>query len=213
MRTLSLAAAAAALLLLSAPARAQDAGAEPTADTLPRTSLQKGTWSLSFLAPVYGGGGGTGEFGVWEMVGSRTNLGLTLAVAVGGYDVDGDRNQTDATTSIALGVNLRRYLVAPREVTPYVQGTASVGGSYQRREDSAGHEYEDRGVNAGVAAAVGAEWFPVRRMSVAGHTGFGIQVSRFEQHQEAPDDTEFNQDGRSFHVRSFTTALTLHIYF
>jgi hypothetical protein len=77
MRTLSLSAAAAALLLLSAPVHAQDDGT----DTIPRTSLQKGTWSLSFQAPVFGGGG-TGEFGVWEMVGARTNLGLVLSVYV-----------------------------------------------------------------------------------------------------------------------------------
>ncbi|HEX2081678.1 MAG TPA: hypothetical protein VHG08_28500 [Longimicrobium sp.] len=207
MRTLSLSAAAAALLL-SAPAHAQDAAA----DTIPRTSLQKGTWSLSFLAPVYGGGG-TGEFGVWEMVGSRTNVGLGLGVSVGGIDVEGDRDQTEALTAVSVGLNVRRYLVAPREVTPYLQGTASIGGSYQRREDSSGYEFEDRGVDGGLSAAVGVEWFPVRRMSVAGHTGFGIHTRRFEQHQEAPDGTEFDQDGSSLHVRSFTTALTLHIYF
>lgn len=211
MRTLSLAAAAAALLLLSAPARAQDA--EAAADTTPRTSLQKGTWSLSFQAPVYGSGGGTGEFGAWEMVGSRTNLGLTLGISVGGVDINGDRDQTDALTSASLGLNLRRYLVEPRDVTPYVQGTVTAGGSYQRREDSAGYESEDRGVEGGLGAAVGAEWFPTRRMSVSGHTGFRIFARRFEQHQEVPDGREFDQDGTSLHVHTFTTALMLQIYF
>jgi hypothetical protein len=211
MRTFSLAAAAAALLLLSAPVRAQDD--EAAADTTPRTSLQKGTWSLSFQAPVYGSGGGTGEFGAWEMVGSRTNLGLTLGISVGGTDVNGDRDQTDAITAVSLGLNLRRYLVQPRDVTPYVQGTARAGGSYQRRDDSAGYEAEDRGVEGELGAAVGAEWFPVRRMSLSGHTGFSVFARRFEQRQEAPDGTESKVDGTSLHVRSFTTALTLHIYF
>jgi hypothetical protein len=213
MRSLSLFAAFAAPLLLSIPARAQDAAAAAAADTTPRTSLQKGTWSLSFQAPVYGSGGGSGEFGVWEMVGSRTNLGFTLIVGVSGVDYEGDRDQTDATTTVGVGLNLRRYVVEPREVTPYVQGTASIGGSYSRRDDSAGYSSEDRGVDVGLSAAVGAEWFPVRRMSVAGHTGFGISMRRFEQHQEAPDGKEFDQDGSSMHFRSFTTALTVQIYF
>ena len=213
MRTLSLSAAAAALLLLSASARAQDAATEAAADTMPRTSLQKGTWSLSFQAPVYGSGGGTGEFGVWEMVGTRTNLGFTLGISVGGVDVDGERDQTEAVTRVGVGLNVRRYLVEPREVTPYLQGTASIGGSYQRRDDSDGYEAEDRGVEAGLEAAVGAEWFPVRRMSVAGHTGFGLFARRFEQHQKSPSGAEFDQDGSSLHVRSFTTGLSVQIYF
>ncbi|HEU0301594.1 MAG TPA: hypothetical protein VFR37_19220, partial [Longimicrobium sp.] len=87
-------------------------------------------------------------------------------------------------------------------------------GSYQRRKDPVvGYEFEDRSLDTGVAAAVGVEWFPVRRVSFTGHTGAELFARRFEQHADGPDDQEFDMEGSSLFLRTFTTALTLQIYF
>lgn len=208
--------AAAAALLSAVPAHAQESAVDDStlaaADTTPRTSLRKGVWSLSFAAPGYAGGE-RGEFGVWEMVGARTNLGLTLGVSVVGAEAEGSSGDaTVAETGIDLGVTVKRYVMEPREVTPFLLGSAVIGGNYERRE---GQQYEEssRGVNANLRAGVGVEWFPVRRASLSGHTGFSLFAGRMEHDQELPDGTTRDGETSQMYVQSFTSALSLHIWF
>jgi hypothetical protein len=210
-------AAAAALSFIALPAFAQEPAlaADSTlaaADAMTRTSLQKGVWSLSFDAPGYGGGE-RGEFGVWEMVGARTNLGLTLGVSVVGAEAEGSSGDaTVAETDVDLGITVKRYVMEPREVTPFLLGSAAIGGSYERRE---GQQYEEssRGVNAMLRAGVGVEWFPARRVSLSGHTGFGLFAGRIDIDQEFPDGTTRDGETSQMYVQSFTSALSLHIWF
>jgi hypothetical protein len=213
MRLRLLAAAAAAVL--ASPALAQDAA--PPADTTPApNALRKGAWSLSFSAPGYSGSGERVEFGVWEMVGARTNLGLTLEVNVSGRDREGEEqgaDQTEASTSVQLGANLRRYGSTARSVAPFVQGRVFGRGYYTRR-DALGYEETIHGVSGGLEGAFGVEWFPVRQFSVAGHTGARLLVGRLEQDQEYPDeDTDRSTDYRDVIFQTFTSALSVQIYF
>ena len=220
MRIPAYAAAAAAMLLLAVPAAAQDGapGVDSTViaiqDTVPRTSLQKGTWSLSFVPPGYSGSGERTEFGAWEMVGPRTNLGITLAVAVDGSDTEGSGGDgTDASTSVSLGASVKQYVTAPRDVTPFLLGGVAIGGVFTRRDRSDGFEESSRGMNGNVRAAVGAEWFPVRRMSLSGFTGFTLNVTRADIEQTWPDEREIDGEASYFSFRTFTSALWLQIYF
>lgn len=221
MRIPACAAAAAALLSLALPAAAQDAAplsadstAVAAADTVPRTSLQKGEWSLSFLPPGYSGSGERTEFGAWEMVGPRTNLGITLAISVDGSETEGSAGGgTDATTSVSLGANVKQYVMAPRDVTPFLLGSVALGGAFTRRDRNDGFEENSRGLNGNVRAAVGAEWFPVRRMSLSGFTGFILTGGRYEVEQTWPDDKQSDGEGSFVGFRTFTSALWLQIYF
>jgi hypothetical protein len=212
------AAAAAALLSLALPAAAQNA-ADTTlavpADTLPRTSLQKGNWSLSFTPPGYGGGNGErAEFGAWEMVGERTNLGLVLAVSVFGADTEssGGGSATTASTDVGVGVNVKRYLTTPRDVTPFLIAGASIGGRFERRDGAQGYAETTRGMNSSVLGGVGVEWFPTRRFSLSGQTGFTVQSGRYEIETDLPDDHR-ESETRSAGFRSFTSGLSMQIYF
>lgn len=206
--------AAAAAAVLASPTLAQEA---PPADTTPAPNgLRKGAWSLSFSAPGYSGSGERAEFGVWEMVGARTNLGLTLEVSVAGRDREGEEqgaDQTEASTSVQLGANLRRYVSTARSVAPYVQGRVFGRGYYTRR-DGLGYEETIRGAAGGLEGAFGVEWFPVRQFSVSGHTGARLGVGRLEQDQEYPDDdTKRSADYRDVSFQTFTSALSVQIYF
>jgi hypothetical protein len=202
-------AAAATMLALAAPARAQDAAADSTAP--PPVGPQKGAWSLSFVAPGYGGE--TVEFGVWEMVGARTNLGVTLEVLVGGREDEANgRKGTAATTRAGLGFNARRYLATARRVTPYLQGRVFVRGAYQRNE-SPGVEDWHRGAQVGAEAALGAEWFPVHHFSVSGHTGVRLAASRFRQELTASDGQTHPLSTTDASLQTFTSAVAVRIYF
>lgn len=201
-----------AAAVLAAPALAQDA---LPADTTPAPNgLRKGTWSLSFSAPGFTGTSERAEFGVWEMVGARTNLGLTLEVNVYGRDREGEgADQTEASTSVQLGANLLRYVSTARSVAPFVQGRVFGRGFYTRR-DALGYEETLRGVSGGLEGSVGVEWFPVRQFSVAGHTGARLFIGRLEQDQDYPDDdTERAADFRDVSFQTFTSALSVQIYF
>jgi hypothetical protein len=204
--------AAAAAALLSVPARAQDAPADSTAPP-PPNGPRKGAWSLSFVAPGYTGGE-RAEVGVWEMVGSRTNLGVTLEVGVFGTDRDGDgEDQTQASTSLGLGFNVRRYLASGRAVVPYLQGRAFGRGSYSRRDGSSGGEDVFSTSTAGVEGVLGAEWFALRHVSFSGHTGARFSATRQRQQAEDAQGNEFHSTTRDVGFQTFTSALSLQIYF
>jgi|GEM_PF-2089651 len=214
------AAAAAVLLSLALPAHGQDApppadsAAIVAADTTPPTSLQKGSWSLSFAFPAYGTGQ-TAEFGAWEMVGARTNLGLVLKVSVFGQDAGstGNGDITAATTDVELGANLKRYLMAPRVVTPYLLGSAAIGGRFERREGPGEFDETTRGMNTTARAAVGAEWFPVRWISISGHTGFSAFAGSYETEQDYPDGEHRDSESSVGGFNTFTSGLTVQIWF
>lgn len=209
-------AAAVAVLALAAPARAQDAPAPGVpADTAssPPGLLRKGAWSLTFTAPGYSGSEGM-EFGLWEMVGPRTNAGVTLEVFVNGRDRDTDTggDYTEAATTAGLGFNLRRYVGMSHRVAPYLQGRVFGRGEYNRAE-SGDTEASTRGTHAGVEAGLGAEWFPVRQFSLSGHTGARFMVSRYSQTITQPTGEETEATSNEALFRTFTSSLSVRIYF
>jgi hypothetical protein len=201
--------AAAALLSLAVPAHGQDT------DTVPRTSLREGAWSLSFAAPGYNTGGGSGELGAWKMVGPRTNLGFTLIASTQRSESSGGAlESTDRRTDVTLNLNVKRYVTEPAEVTPFALVGAGIGYSTQDREITpGGPDQNASGYNGGVRAALGLEWFPVRRVSIAGYTGLAVVASGLESESDAPDGTPVPGESDGLFVGTFTSALSLQIWF
>lgn len=195
-------------LLAAAPVRAQEAAP----DTTPRTSLQKGAWSLSFDAPAYSANLGTGAFGAWKMVGERTNLGLIVGIQVHDRDESTDASELDQRSSLlAVGLHARRYSGTIRDVTPFLAAgiDAYAGRSTQSSQNGS---IDGRGYGASAQAGVGVEWFPVRRMSLAGHTGAAVRLYTSENEiQTAPGPRE--SDLRTLEFATFTSRLSLQIYF
>ncbi len=215
MHTRLIAAAALAVLALAAPARAQDAPADSAPP--PPNGLQKGTWSLSFVAPGYTGPGGESvEFGVWEMVGPRTNVGVTLDLSVAGQtrEASGANDQTNAYSRLGLGLNVRRYLATSRSVVPYLHGRVFGRGGFERRDDvGAGYEETVRSLGAGADAGLGVEWFPVRQVSLSGHTGVRLSSFNYASKLTTPENEERKSTSRDGSFQTFTSALSIRIYF
>jgi hypothetical protein len=201
-------AAAVCALLAAAPVRAQEAAP----DTTPRTSLQKGAWSLSFDVPAYGANAGSGSFGGWKMVGERTNLGLIVGIQVSNRDESMDGSEYDReTTWLNSGLHLRRYVGTIGEVTPFL--AAGINGYAGRSTNRQGTtSAEVRVFGAGVQGGVGVEWFPVRRVSVAGHTG--AQIGIFASDDEVETETGPREGTQhTLDATTFTSRLSLQIYF
>lgn len=209
MQIRRIAAAAAAVLALASPAAGQDAPADSAAAP---NGLRRGAWSLSFTSP---GSGERGELGAWRMVGERTNLGITLGVAAYTRERDNEgeeqRDQEETGADFQLGLAARRYLTTARAVAPFLHGRVFAATLSQERD---GPGFEDRvnGASVGAEVGVGAEWFPVRQFSVAGHTGFRAALSHYEQDLDVPEE-ETGYDATVTSLNTFTSALSLQIYF
>lgn len=198
------AAAAAAVLAFSSPALAQDA--DP--DDAPN-GLRKGAWSLSFTSP---GSSERAELGAWRMVSDRTNLGVTVGFARTSREreqEDPDATFEETGTELQLGLAARRYLSQLRSASPYLQGR--LFGSLSTVDHEGDLEDRAEGRSLGGELALGAEWFPVRQLSVSGHTGLRVVGSWFEQ--EATDPLGQRVETTASTIASFTSALSLSIYF
>jgi hypothetical protein len=199
-------AAVVSALLACAPVYAQDAAP----DTIPRTSLQKGAWSLSFDVPAYGGNLGSGAFGGWKMVGERTNLGLIVGIHARDESTSGSEYD-DRSSALSLGLHARRYAGTIHDVTPFLAAGIDAQAVRSRNQQSS-TSLERRGYGASAEAGVGVEWFPVRRVSLAGHTG--AQIRLYTSDNEVYSDTGPRQiRQRLIDFATFTSRLSLQIYF
>jgi hypothetical protein len=217
MRIPAVTAAAAALLSLAAPAHAQDvvAAAPAPADSISGNSLQKGTWSLSFMLP---GGGGSGAVGAWKMISPRTNLGVFAGLTVNRSESDvgtplGEREVTDSRTLLDVGVQAKRYVIDRDEVAPFLFGSASIGTARETREDETTYDVRNRVAQGTLTAGAGVEWFPVRRVSVAGYTGLSVHAGLSDSEQGLSDGGDVTYDTTFLGAGTFTSGLTLQIYF
>lgn len=199
-------AAAVCALLAAAPVRAQEAAP----DTTPRTSLQTGAWSLAFDLPM--AVGGTSRLGAWKMVSPRTNVGVSLLIETRDNETRFDSvTATDKDVHLELGVEAKRYFSPAAEVTPFATG-GLFGILGRREEDDSGGYDDQRFRGAGVHAGAGVEWFPVRRISLSGHTGVRLITARNELNGRYDGDTrEARTEGTAFNT--FTSRLSLQIYF
>ena len=146
------------------------------------------------------------------MVGERTNLGLIVGLQVSSRDESSDGSEREqGSSALSLGLHARRYARTIRDVTPFVTAgiDAQAGRGTQRQGEAS---TRGRGYGASAQAGLGVEWFPVRRMSVAGHTGATIGVYASENEYRSDTDTrEHNQTSVDF--GTFTSRLSLQIYF
>ncbi|MDT8437356.1 MAG: hypothetical protein RRA92_11455 [Gemmatimonadota bacterium] len=212
---------AAGLALLAFLVAAPDAAAqglphdsaEVHADGTPATSetLQPGRWSLGLEIPD----GGGSRIGLWHMSGARTNLGLQVGVQWSDSEDSQDEGGSSsefAGWSISVEPTLQRYLSTSEVVVPFLLFGVDfgIGQSRQRllapdrpRESLRTH------YSLGARAGVGAEWFPLSRMSVGGHTGVRISYRS--------DDTEdtllSDRSGHTGSLRTFVSGILLRLYF
>lgn len=204
MKRLVSAAVAAALALCASAAHAQSS-ADPDSLFNP---LRKGARSLSFTAPL---DGGTGEAGIWRMVDDKTNVGILvgLGAARSNLDVDDAGSIDNTQLNLSIGVGVRRYGNPYGQVSPYVMSAAYVFGSQQTQgPDDA--EIKVRNLGVGARGGLGVEWFPVRRVSIAGETGARLQLNRQTVDRDDEDD---DATSTGLNLSTFTSGLSVQIYF
>jgi hypothetical protein len=205
--------ALAGLLILAAPAAAQ--GARDTTD-----ALVPGRRAYSFTARTLERGGDAG-FGVWRVVSPDRSRGLLINIS--GHVNHGDMEEgpfatgtnSGAGVSIDLGPRARRYVARSGPLAPFVESGMDVGVAYDWSQGNGGgssqssHSWSPR---LGGMLAAGAEWFPLRRLSVAGETGFQANVSYLRRSVSGGASAGHDSEWASS-LNTFISALTLQLYF
>ncbi len=199
------AAALAAFLAVPGLLAGQSGAPDPTgAHWRPDT----GDRSIAFSLPE----AGSGVFGLWWHRSRGWAFGLELGASAaaslrtGGADPD----QLGSSVSLSVGPALKRYRGSLGPVAPYFLAGLGVSGSIQYSAvDVPGTDPVARwGVGGYVRMAGGVDWFVAERVSIGGHVGgrvgYGFQPARSDKAEP---------DRHSLTLGTFTSGLTLHIYF
>ncbi len=200
-----------AALALAAPAAAQTPG--DTTD-----ALTPGRRALAFAIPY----GGTIGFGTWHVLapdrarGFFVNL-TALANQNRGY-IGGNSRLREVLVSASLGPHVRRYLARSGPVLPFAESALELGASYRSSKQELGadslsyygpptdsHEWSG---NALVSTGIGAEWFPLRRMSISGQVGFVLRGSAGKHVDDAGSLTIWSAS-----LGTYNPSLMLQLYF
>lgn len=123
-------------------------------------------------------------------------------------DGDVDRNDVESF-GLSVGPAFRRYIARSGPVAPFVYTDLTVGGSVNRRS-ATGDSPATHGWQAGLGASLGlgAEWFPLRRASVAGFTGAHLSASVGRANGSAPTATAWRVA-----AGTMSSTISLQIYF
>ncbi|QDG54296.1 hypothetical protein FIV42_27185 [Persicimonas caeni] len=218
-----------AALLLGSSAMAQDA---PQA---PKNALKAGESALAFQFPFGGnpyvssdssGLGGLlglsngGVLGYHYMLTDNIRGGLNLGLDVVGTTTEVAGETQDATSfGLTLAPQINYYTRTRGTVAPYFFGlinfsTFSDGidettGDIDEANDNADRTFNPREqTTASLAAGIGAEWFPVTRVSFSGQVGLNVGLLGATQVADGGAVVEPN-----FGLNLFTSSIAANIYF
>lgn len=155
------------------------------------------------------------NLGVFRMVTDRANVGLE--VDLNWSDGDQEIQQSGLTVraegttwSLAVGPSLRWYGSRMGPVSPYLRTKVSVGWERSHLEVNGERRSEDETFTVLGSLAIGAEWYPVERLGIGGHTGVAWTTSDIESRNLA---NESSSDSATSNVRTFRSGLVVSFYF
>lgn len=140
--------------------------------------------------------------GFWRMLSGRTALGVSGSV-------QGIRSEYGGSelsrTLLVVSPQVKQYRATDGAILPYLHG--AVFASVTDLGGSSGAAGDDQSTVLGATAALGLDWFPVRRVSLGGHAGLGLlrSSSEFERPQGDFRST-------SWSLQTFTAAIQVQLF-
>lgn len=108
---------------------------------------------------------------------------------------DHNRNESQ---SYQFSPGIKHYLLLEKAVSPYLYG--ALIGMYG--ETSTKSSFRSENYALGVQGGIGLEWFPVQRVSIAGHVGI---IAEYEKNRFRNSSAGFTNNGNDVGVLSDTT--------
>lgn len=165
------------------------------------------------------GASGT-TFGLWKVVAPDRSRGLFVtATASGGHDDLGTSgSHTIWSFSATVGPRFRHYLAHEGPVAGFGEGGFGLGASYDRSSfDTASSPFDQTGGGTTTAhhwsglgrldMGIGAEWFPLSRISVSWRTGIQMSAQVGRSH----DTTTITSWSAS--ANTFASSVMAQLYF
>jgi hypothetical protein len=180
-------------------------------------ALAPGRQALAFSLP----NGGAVGLGKWKVVAPDRLHGLFLSLYAR-TSVDrgwsgqpgSELRQTDVRAT--LGPHFRRYVARSGPVLPFVESAVEVGVAYSRLHEqepnvvyySNGQQGHELSALGSLGTGIGAEWFPLPRVSVSGQVGLRLDGSVGKSSFEPGSMTVW-----SVNLTTFTPGLFVQLYF
>ena len=142
--------------------------------------------------------------GYWRMLSGRTALGV-----VGSAEAIRDSSGDDelSRTLLTVSPQVKRYRSTEGAILPYLHG-ALFASVIDLGSSTPGVGGDDRSTVLGGTAAVGLDWFPVRRVSLGGHAGLGLLRAASSIGGADGDDFE----SVDWSLQTFTAAIQVQLY-
>jgi opacity protein-like surface antigen len=169
-------------------------------DTTPDQAEPGRRTSLSFSP------GGTSAIGLWRDLSPRMRVGLEVGGSVG----HGETNQNDTDSyTVTVGPSVKLFS-GDGAIRPYT----TVGVYVQRNEqtfgtgDPASRQTSGR-TDLGAEAGLGLEWRPATRVAIGAHAG----INAYHGHAEVELSEEDSSEQEGWKVGTFSSAITLNLFF
>jgi len=186
-------------LLLTLPASLRGQGAE------------KGTWSVGI--PLFTEDVGS-VLNLGRMMTDRLHLGIELDLRAARLEEDANRPSAGIDAKIenrdfAIGPVLKWYGTDVGPVVPFLRLRGLWGQSSQRVTLIETVVQQDDTTLWAASLGLGAEWFPIRQLSLSGYTGFQYSTQTRERREDDGDQV----DRTTENAGTFRSALTVAFYF
>jgi hypothetical protein len=188
-----------AALLLTLPVSLRGQGAE------------KGTWSVGI--PLFTEDVGS-VLNLGRMMTDRLHLGIELDLRAARLEEDANRPSAGIDAKIenrdfAIGPVLKWYGTDVGPVVPFLRLRGLWGQSSQRVTLIETVVQQDDTTLWAASLGLGAEWFPIRQLSLSGYTGFQYSTQTRERREDDGDQV----DRTTENAGTFRSALTVAFYF
>ena len=187
------------VLLLALPVSLRGQGAE------------KGTWSVGI--PLFTEDVGS-VLNLGRMMTDRLHLGIELDLRAAELEEDANRPSAGIDAKIenrdfAIGPVLKWYGTDVGPVVPFLRLRGLWGQSSQRVTLIETVVQQDDTTLWAASLGLGAEWFPLRQLSLSGYTGFQYSTQTRERREDDGDQVDRTTESAG----TFRSALTVAFYF
>lgn len=206
-RRAALPVAAATLILAAAavPAAAQQARDESDKPS-------DGDWSLMFT--IFEPDVET-NLGVFRMIGDRINVGVEVDLSWSDGEQENRQSGLEIRTkaqnwNVLVGPSIRWYGDRMGPVSPYLRARVAMGKGGYELDVNEDRRREEESVDYQATLGIGAEWYPISRIGIGGHTGIQWVRRSIDLHDKGSGSSGSLM---TQNVRTFRSGLVINFYF
>jgi hypothetical protein len=155
-------------------------------------------------AITMGANSNSASIGYWHKLTDANSLG-------GDFTIFYRDHNRDDSQSYQFSPGIKHYLAPEKAVSPYLYG-AIIGRYGENSSDNTNSTWRSENYALGVQGGIGLEWFPVQRVSIAGHVGV---IAEYEKNRSRNSSgiNSFTSNDEGFTIGTINSGFLLNLYF